>query len=838
MFKKDTRRGLALGAAFSLLASLFVSAPAAQANEGGVVVLPFAGTSYNMLITEGFTLKTRLGSGVDEGRVDKLRYIIEKPVGYVISISNTVSSTVPAPDARFFSGQSTFSALAASSTISSAITPIGASVDGVNLLMIQPFSASAEIDSASPVVSVKVTAFLDLTPDGILDGSEPFQTVTINFVKWSAMGATVTLTQPIEGDTTVTASAAVTGVNFEQLGNSFNIFFESTKDLRSGFNASSSSASLSPALAASGSLSHSEAISAAGATETVAQSISATLYYGWDSVDHVLATKELGVTNSSIDDVTISPVVGDNLSAPTSDASAKRPNTTVTLNAAPYTGSKTVSVAVPMTLNVTYTAGGQAALSNDKYITINGVSYTSSDALPTTSARAVGSGAQVLTVTTVGFAGGESIALKANALNETYTYTLDVTAPSYTLTTPAFAATKPGTALTIVGDVADDWEVASPRTNQRLVAFWVGDSKFSASASVSFPVVAGSANVVMTPSPAASTGSTTLRITLQSQDLDTLLWSNVDSNTVTVDVTDKADAFTSSKTASVSASISYAVASAKYSWSGTITGYSANVGASVVVSATGLFFKDTTNDKIAADTITLRSGAAGIFTFQAAGAKAGTYTVSMAIGSSVTTSQVIIDAAGADAGKTITFDTTSINAGSTKVITGTLVDANGNPVHTSGSATIAVTYVPTGNAGIPIGTMPAETDADGEFSFTVLTGASDMGTATVTAVYYKDGTATALKDVLTFTQAVTVGGSATPVSDQKLTVGSFKGFVAIYALNYTGQKLSAKVAGKWLVENNLSRFERVVRLTGAAIPIVVDLYIDGKFVRTENIVTK
>jgi hypothetical protein len=99
--------------------------------------------------------------------------------------------------------------------------------------------------------------------------------------------------------------------------------------------------------------------------------------------------------------------------------------------------------------------------------------------------------------------------------------------------------------------------------------------------------------------------------------------------------------------------------------------------------------------------------------------------------------------------------------------------------------------------------------------------------------------ATPVAQVLTFNQSIVVGGAATaPATDQKLTVGSFKGFVAIYALNYTGQKLSAKVAGKWLVVNSLSRFQRVVRNTGAAIPIVVDLYIDGKLVRTENIVTK
>ena len=39
--------------------------------------------------------------------------------------------------------------------------------------------------------------------------------------------------------------------------------------------------------------------------------------------------------------------------------------------------------------------------------------------------------------------------------------------------------------------------------------------------------------------------------------------------------------------------------------------------------------------------------------------------------------------------------------------------------------------------------------------------------------------------------------------DTKLTVGSFKGFIAIYTKGYEGSKLSAKVAGKWLVVDSL-----------------------------------
>ena len=65
-------------------------------------------------------------------------------------------------------------------------------------------------------------------------------------------------------------------------------------------------------------------------------------------------------------------------------------------------------------------------------------------------------------------------------------------------------------------------------------------------------------------------------------------------------------------------------------------------------------------------------------------------------------------------------------------------------------------------------------------------------------------------------------------ADQKVNVGSFKGYVALYAKGYAGQKMSAIVAGKWIVVESLaSDFERVVRFTGAGYTITTKIYIDG-----------
>jgi hypothetical protein len=103
---------------------------------------------------------------------------------------------------------------------------------------------------------------------------------------------------------------------------------------------------------------------------------------------------------------------------------------------------------------------------------------------------------------------------------------------------------------------------------------------------------------------------------------------------------------------------------------------------------------------------------------------------------------------------------------------------------------------------------------------------------------------------LTFMQGITVLASSTeesaiePALDRKLSVGSFKGFIAIYTKGYDGQRLSAKVAGKWLVVESLDEsfqgknYSRTLRGTGSGQSIKVHLYIDSEFLRTDELTTK
>ena len=831
MFKKDSKKGLALGAALALFATLFVAAPAAQADANGVVVAPLEGTSSKMLVTEEFALTFALGQNVPDEKKDRVRFFVEKPAGYKVTVSHTVSAVA---DLVASSTGMANTNVGATATISSVVDPGYSTVSAVNQLVIGISSDSA-LTSVSPAVDIKVTVFIDTSPDGVLDkANEPYTTYTVNFVTWAGMGATVALARtPIAEDTLVTASATVAGVNFEQLNSDFNVYITSTNDGRAGWNASSDSGSISPTNAAVGAISTSGiAISSAVADE----SISAVVVYSGAWGANILASSVQGVSGQTIDNVTVSGVVSANLVNTSAAAGNARTNAAFNVHAWPYTGSKTTSVAVAMTMTMTEISG----LSNDKYITIEGTKYTKSSDLPTVSGIVLAAGKADIDIATFGFGGAESTTLTFKAQNKSATYAVSWNAADYNLENgDSVVNTTPGVAPTIAFDIEDEWGVKSSKTNHRVVAYYKSSSVFSESATTSFAVLSGVASVAVAPSPSTATGSATLVVSLQTLNQDSGAWATDETEEITVVVSSLANGFTTSNVASVSASISYAVATGAFSWSATaLSGTTVLGGTDVVVSAADVYFKSSAG-KTASGTITVRSDVNGAWSVNAASAKAGTHTISFAVGSATTTSLLVVSAATHDSGKSISIDKTEILAGSTTTITGTLVDANGNPVATGSTASILVKWT---GKGLPFN-LPTATDADGEFEFQVLALSSEVGDSAVSVTYMPTGSTTSTLNI-TSAYAVDVVSSLTAVAaDKKITVGTFKGYVAIYTKGYMGQKLSAKVAGKWLVVDPIAAYKsndysRTVRLTGAGYTITVDLYIDGAFVRSEVVTTK
>jgi hypothetical protein len=80
---------------------------------------------------------------------------------------------------------------------------------------------------------------------------------------------------------------------------------------------------------------------------------------------------------------------------------------------------------------------------------------------------------------------------------------------------------------------------------------------------------------------------------------------------------------------------------------------------------------------------------------------------------------------------------------------------------------------------------------------------------------------------------------ADSLTSNKITIGTFKGFVAIYFKGYQNTRVSIQIAGKWLVVPSIPKaFHRVVRNTGAGFTVNSKIYIDRKLVQEKTLTTR
>jgi len=818
MRKTQNRTGLALGAVIALISGLFISVPAAQAaNESAPVTSATVGTGQSVLITDAFELYTRLGSGQSGSGTWSYEIVASTTSANVVIGMGTTTSSYTDVAINTVSGLIGWHETTANQNY------LQVSLNGKT--------------SISSQVTVTVTPYQDSNDDEVKSNGDIIgDSYVITFVPWSAMATAVTLQDAIAHDRGITASFTVTqgSINYSQLDSNFTLVLESTRDL-----ASSTAATVTPAQMVTGAYSKSGSVNTAVFTTSgTVQSVSAKVQYG--GADLTAETIK-AVTARTITNVTISPAYGANSEVTGDGTGDARVNTLFTVNAYPHSISITTSMAVAGSFSVS-AVGSTFDFDGNSGVRINGVEFTSSAVL----LQRIFTQASGTTTFTVESFGQDTptnntyldFTFTAQGMSDTLRVLFKV--PTYSVIyTPTNTAGPAGGAKSFTVSVEDNWSQKSARTDQRVAASVdLGGSK---SATVSSVVSGGAASVTVTPVPAARTGSATLTFTLQTYNQDTQDWDNTAYDTATWNVYSAADGFVS-RTASVSSSVSYGV-NLTYSPAVSLTVVNSN--SSVVVSAPGLVIRDGSDaTSTGSGTLTIQaSNLAASAEF--AGTIAGTYTVTFTSGTATTTSEVVILPAASDLGTKITLDTTVITPGRTKVITGTLTDANGNPVDTTGvgavrgdmgTASILVTYY--GDAGIIVGSLPTETDADGKFRLSVLTSAADKGTLTVTVTYLPAGANTATADKVTLVQSINVGAAAA-AGDQKVNAGSFKGYVAIYAKGYEGQRLSAKVGNDWVVVESLaSGFERVVEFTGAGYTIAVRIYIDRVLVDTITVTTK
>ncbi|MDA9796464.1 hypothetical protein N9C09_00390 [Aquiluna sp.] len=895
----DTKKGLALGAIFGLIAGLFSAMPASAAPSTTAFTFDpaGAGTSFVTFVDEDFTMSVQRDiSVISATDFATLKYDISFNSGVshsfevlagtgsaavAMSASSQLENLTVYGEQRIYYGGNTVAALNGNRQVNTFSQYVNDNDDNTVLAtqswVVKPSSFSSTIDNQislriigengfnlttmSATVVATVRPFLDLNNNNKWDSaSEPSAVQTVTFGSYASLAPTTSVAKGVAGDNHVTASVTLPAMNYGQLGGKFFV-----KWTYAGMNSTTSAISLSAT--AERTITDANYLTALSASlaVTAAQlgaSWSASVGYVKDGVvfttigealgidqDFVSRTWGLGTSAAvarSIDDVGIYTFP----TANQTQAGAARPNSTYVVTVTAHTASAVSVSAASIRLDFSGTG-----LTVDKTLAVNGGTPSTGSHGPVTVVTGA-DGTATATLVASGFAVGDTITITANqAGTDAESRTLTMTAPTWTLENDADLKTAtPGSTVNVSVSVKDQWDVLSTRTDQQ-VWFTKGAPFDDANTVSKVAVVNGVATAALALTPATQTGSFAVTADLRTLNQNTGNYDATnhtdDSDGMNITVTGAANAFRTGLAASYSASISYGT---DLSWSSTIeAAYVVVTASSVVVSGAGLMFRDANKlTSTASDSLTLVGTSTARVQFQVTARMAGTYTVTLTAGSATTTSLIVVNPARSDMGTTITWDTTAISAGRTKIVAGTLTDANGNPVYTDGpggegdvndsatTASILVTYA--GTAGIPVGSMPTETDADGKFRISVLTSGSDDGSFTLTAVYSADGTATAAADKVTSINTITVGDNVEAV-DQKITVGSFKGYIAIYTKGYMGQKLSAKVAGKWLVVDPIAAWQgndysRAVRLTGAGYTILVHLYIDGEFVRSETIVTK
>ena len=882
MQTKTNRRGLAIGAAIALVGSFFGAAPASYASTDGanITIRPLSNdgvTNFTGLLSEDFPVYAQLLPGTANANNNfangKLLWEIERVSGNldVLAVVSTVSSAVGNysgaitdattrlsastnvvwPENGFTNltaTRSSFVSVWATSTSATIAARVSTDATGYAPLYIRAATSSG-ITSVSPTLTVKVTAFIDEIggQNGVRDSGEWFTTKTITLKAFSAFTPTLTLGTPAARDTVVTASATLNEPNWSNLNG--NLFLAvSTSDTTAVFTktAGNTTTVTSSAIAGATALARGGVVSESFDVNTLTESttISLQLRYVVGTPSTIYSGDLLGTTTRTavvsvpgVSSLSVSATAGANILGGGTSYTI-RPNQTYTLRVLASSGSANASIST----NVTIVLTGTGLVTSSKLVSINGGSFLTAYPADGFTVATGTNGVGTFTLATSGFVSGDHLSVSAKIGNVTSgtAVRLTVANPTYTVVADnALVATTPGTAVNLGFSVEDQWGELSSATNQFLKVTR-GGSGFNYATTVSYHAVsAGVATVAFTPESATATGSATVEADIVKLENGAYIDEGTDAD-VTITVTSTANAFATGLAASRAASVSYFPSTV--SWV-TVTGYVTVSGS--VVNVTGdstLVFRGATS-ATSSGAVSVFANSSGMYSFQVAALRSGTKTITLTNGAATTTSLIVVADAASDMGRTIAWDTTTIEAGKTRVITGTLTDANGNPVDTtgvgrtagdSGTASIVVTY--TGTAGIVVGTMPTETDADGKFKVSVLTAAADSGTLTITAVYMPQGASTVAANKVTSVQAVTVAPAAAP--EVNAVIGSFLGRWAVRVENAKGSVVAVKVGGNWYKYTALNDNYLFSRKSRVGATVAVSVWVDGELQNSQTITVR
>ncbi len=848
MQKNSNRRGLALGAIFALVASLFVSAPAQAATDGANIgVYPVAenGTTSSAFVgtlVDDFPIYAQAKPGNASLTNSTVIVKIEKTAGtnmdVVVSTSLAVvnASAVTSESPAAPSNDHLIKAGSTSTTVSAKINAAG--------IVHLNFKASSVSGLASwSAVTLKVTIFQDTqggSSNDIINSDEWFTTQTVTLLHPKDIKRTLTVDAVTSGSPRLTMSAVVSDVNLANLRGSFRLAVSTSGATTLANNAAGDTITAAAAHLRGGKVTASDVIS--GGVQGGAKYGVVLYYYApGASIDVASGITVSGVVSVEASKTTATALVveveeGANAVSTSAGSTTSgmvykvRPNQTYKITVTALSNSSTVAGEV---LSVAI-AGQDLSVDGGKTISIDGAAATTS--YPSKMALTTGADGKVsFTLGSVGITDGGSdfvitVTSAVSALSKTATLNPD--GPGFVVVNEYdLYSTTPGTAVKLNFDVEDQWGVASDRTNQRIKLTAGGDSGFQGNPTVSYvTVTAGKASFDFTANPVTKTGSATIIPVVQTLNLDSNTWvDGTTGNTITINVTSVANAFTGSALATASASISYLAASGKYSWSATtITVKAVNAGSDVVISAPGLLIQNQADAKTYSATATLRANSSGNVSLKFASTKAGTHTISFTVGTATTTSQLVVTAAQVGDAKNISIDG-SLLPGQTNVMTGTLTDTFGNPVETTGDKKVTVQWT---GKGLPFNTGSVVTDEDGKFTFQVLVLAGETGTGTAKVTFKPTSAA---KDDITVTKALTiVAPPVVPTPEVNAVIGTFNGRWAVRVENAKGAVVAVKVGGNWFKYTSLNENYLFSRKSAVGRSVAVAVYVNGTL---ENVAT-
>ena len=736
MSKNLTRKGLALGALVALGSSVIAGAPAQAAQT--ITISPAAGTSYNTTLGGAqFALTAVVGNGTSDAAAATLKFSVANPgsnlqVGTVgVGVGNTAAATA---------------AGAASGTASTSATILTAAATGLTAGKSAAIKIGATAASTPATINAVVTAWLDQNGNDVVDSNEDTAApVTVKFLANGDITAVASITAPLIGETSLTASATISPELNLNYATDVKLDYTSATNITGG-SATGTTHSAFAVVLASGKYAPATApvIAAATAGDYKAQVLTLAGVVG-----NLASVTVAAVTTQA---VTAALVAGnDALANGTIRAGAKAATITGALTTT-ATGNPAAGAGIPVVATVTQTVGTPTT----SLITVGGKAITGTATTIPLVTDASGKVSLAVTSATGTVTDAVTVVLKAEGVSSS-TLTLTWTAVAYTLTdskddtsASALRAMTRGGTLTMNYEVKDQFGVAisGGARVKTVLAGGTSNTQYN-------NLVGGKVSVTVTDTQTSTTNANTITSTVETQDSATLNWTaNVAAATpavLTAAVSSTAFSFdtvpnqtASTFTGTVSANAYTASPTNAVSITGASGALSTAVaGQPVKVSGKGLAFL--VNTKVYADEVEFFSGSNGDFTVSVYSTISGAQTVTFTTGSA-TSSVVVTFAAGAPALVSLVTPAQA-QVGQALDIVINVTDKWGNVVATPTSGTNAgILSVSSTGTGYFASAAPVANSA-GKATVKYIVGTADIGTAYLSATLDLATDVTAAKSI-------------------------------------------------------------------------------------------